>query len=395
MSKVHCKARTPHRPWLAGLALVAASALASPAFAQATKVVDIAATAQTQSVPTKGDAADDIAIWVNSSDTQHSRIFATDKKAGVIVHDLSGEIVQSLLVGRINNIDLREGFVIDGKPRVLVAGSERDANAARLWLVDAEHGTLVDAPGQRVDVAVPEPYGLCLARSGSGNDARTYVFTSDRTRGVVQHELTLRDGVITATLVRTFETVGEVEGMVADDALGVVYFAEENACIWRVPIDPSVTLGRAAVDAKTPVVLSIPDAATGADRAKPDAIVVVSRVGPGMPIMPDVEGLAIARVADTGVLLASSQGDSSFAVFDRTLANQYRGSFRLVASKSVDAVEETDGIEVACASMGASYPFGVFVAQDGKVEGRSQNFKLVPWEIIARAFEPSLPIGAK
>ena len=118
-------------------------------------------------------------------------------------------------------------------------------------------------------------------------------------------------------------------------------------------------------------------------------------MGPGLPIMPDVEGLAIARVGDGGVLLASSQGDSTFAVFDRTLTNQYRGSFRLVGSKSVDSVEETDGIEVACASMGASYPFGVFVAQDGKVEGRGQNFKLVPWEAIARAFDPPLPIGAR
>lgn len=379
-----------HLPFVV-VALALAASCPMPLLAQAGKPAEVAATAQTRSVPSRGDAADDIAIWVNSADTQHSRIFATDKKAGVIAYDMTGEIVQSLLVGRINNIDLRDGFEIDGTPRVLVAGSERDANAARLWLVDPATGLLVDAPGERVSVNVPEPYGICLAMYAG----KAYVFTSDRTRGVVQHELTIRDGQVVATLVRTFVTVGEVEGMAADDQLGVVYFSEEDACVWRVPIDPTIPLGRANADAKTPVMLSIPAAAKDADRAKPESMVVVARCVPGQPIVPDAEGIAIASVANSGVVIVSSQGNSTFAVFDRALTNQYRGSFRLVGSKSVDAVEETDGIDVACASMGAAFPFGVFVAQDGKVEGRGQNFKLVPWEAIARAFDPPLPIGAR
>lgn len=374
--------------WLGALAVVW---IAAPTFGQATKVVDVIATAQTRSVATKGDAADDIAIWVNPRDAAQSRIFATDKKAGVMVHDLTGEVVQTLLVGRINNIDLRDGVEIGGAMRTLVAGSDRDLNAARLWLVDAATGMLVEAPGERVDVGIPEPYGICLAR----HDGRLYTFTSDRTRGVVQHELTLREGTFTARLVRTFDSTGEIEGMVADDELGVVYLAEENTALWRVPIDPTVMLGRTQADAATPVVLSVAGATSGESRSKPDALVVVSRVGPGSVIMPDVEGLTIARVGDSGVLIASSQGDNTFAVFDRALKNSYRGSFRIVGSGSIDAVEETDGIDVACANMGASFPFGVFIAQDGKVEGRGQNFKMVPWEKIARAFEPALPIGGK
>lgn len=373
----------------------AAIAMASTAFAQATKVATVTATGQTQPVPSKGDAADDMAIWVKPGDASLSRIIATDKKAGVIVYDMSGEIVQSLLVGRINNIDLRGGFQFDNEPRVLVAGSDRDSNSARIWFIDESTGTLVDTTRERIDVGVPEPYGICLARAGSGQDAKTYMFTSDRTRSVVQHELTVRDGAIAATLVRTFESTGEIEGMVADDELGVVYFSEEDAALWRVPIDPTITLGRTTADAATPVVLSIAAAAKGEDRAKPESMVVVSKAGPGFPLMPDIEGLAIARVAKGGVLIASSQSDSTFAVFDRALTNQYRGSFRIVGSKSIDAVEDTDGIEVVCANIGASFPLGVFVAQDGKVEGRSQNFKLVPWESIARAFDPPLPMGAK
>lgn len=369
----------------------AAIAITLPAFAQATKVRDVMATAQTRSVETRGDAADDIAIWVNPTDRSHSRIIGTDKKAGVIVYDLSGESIQSILVGRINNVDLHADFEINGERRILVAGSDRDNNAARFWLVDEEQGTLVDAPGIRVDVGLPEPYGICLGHF----NGKTYVITSDRTSGAVQHELTIRDGTIHATLVRRFESTGEIEGLVVDDTLGVLYIGEENTGLWRVPIDPTLPLGRSTADASTPVVLSLASAAKDADRSKVDALVMVSRVGPGFPMMPDVEGLAIASVGNDGVLIASSQGDSTFAIFDRALSNTYRGSFRIVASKSIDAVEDTDGIDVAVTSMGASFPFGVFVAQDGMVEGRPQNFKLVPWERIARAFEPPLPMGGQ
>lgn len=365
------------------------------AMAAPNKVVDVKVTGQTQSVPTKGDAADDVAIWVDASDASQSRIIATDKKAGLVVYDLSGEITQTLPVGRINNVDLRAGFMIDGKERVLIAGSERDANAARLWLVDEASGALVDAPGQRVSVGVPEPYGICIGRMGVGKDAKTYLFTSDRTRGVVQHELAFRDGKIEATLVRRFETVGEIEGMVVDDEMGVVYLSEEDACLWRVPLDPGVTLGRAKADAATPVVLAIDAAAKGADRAKRDAMVVVMRCGAGTSLSPDVEGLAISRVGTDGSIVASSQGDSTFAVFDRALTNEYRGSFRVVASSGIDSVEETDGIDIASASIGASYPFGLLVVQDGKVEGRAQNFKLIGWDTVARAFEPCLPMGSR
>ncbi len=368
---------------------------ASGALAAPNKVVDVKATGQTQSVPTKGDAADDVAIWVDPSDASQSRIIATDKKAGLVVYDLSGEITQTLLVGRINNVDLRAGFMIDGKERVLVAGSERDANAARLWLVDEGSGELVDAPGQRVSVGIPEPYGICVGRMGAGKDAKTYLFTSDRTRGVVQHELTFRDGKIEATLVRKYETIGEIEGMVVDDEMGVVYLSEEDACLWRVPLDPGVALGRAKADAATPVVLAIEGAAKAGERSSRDAMVVVMRCGAGTALTSDIEGLAISRVGTDGSIVASSQGDSTFAVFDRALTNTYRGSFRVVASSGIDGADETDGIEIASASLGASYPFGLLVVQDGTVEGRAQNFKLIGWDSVARAFEPRLPMGSR
>jgi len=84
--------------------------------------------------------------------------------------------------------------------------------------------------------------------------------------------------------------------------------------------------------------------------------------------------LTIYYLSETeGYLIASNQGNNTFTVYNRTGDNEYLGKFRIIANKvlGIDAVEETDGIDV----------------QDGKnvdpVE--NQNFKLVPWEKIADA----------
>ena len=65
---------------------------------------------------------------------------------------------------------------------------------------------------------------------------------------------------------------------------------------------------------------------------------------------------------------------------------KYLGSFKIVNGQNVDGVEETDGIEVVSASLSASFPGGLFVAQDGfNFDGgklQRQNFKMVRWEKI-------------
>ena len=83
----------------------------------------------------------------------------------------------------------------------------------------------------------------------------------------------------------------------------------------------------------------------------------------------------------------SSQGNNSYALFDREAPHDYLGSFRVIAdnSKGIDGASETDGLDVISTPLGAAFPFGVFVAQDGRniTPAERQNFKLVPWDRIA------------
>jgi 3-phytase len=96
-----------------------------------------------------------------------------------------------------------------------------------------------------------------------------------------------------------------------------------------------------------------------------------------------VEGLAIAEgPSQTGHLIASSQGDDTFAAYRREGRNEYVGSFSIAAAGGIDGVEETDGIAVTTAALGDRFPGGMFVAHDGRNGQANQNFKLVPWRSL-------------
>lgn len=84
----------------------------------------------------------------------------------------------------------------------------------------------------------------------------------------------------------------------------------------------------------------------------------------------------------------SSQGSNDYNVYRREGSNEFIGKFAIATSPAgIDGTTDTDGIDVTSASLGSAFPHGVFVAQDGKNTNPSapQNFKLVPWERIAKA----------
>jgi hypothetical protein len=107
----------------------------------------------------------------------------------------------------------------------------------------------------------------------------------------------------------------------------------------------------------------------------------------------DVEGLALYHAAGgRGYLIASSQGNDRFVVYDRSYPHAYRTTFAIGenAAVGIDAVGDTDGIEVANVWLGSGFPGGVFIAQDGTNPGANQNFKLVDWRDIANSVTPPL-----
>ena len=101
-------------------------------------------------------------------------------------------------------------------------------------------------------------------------------------------------------------------------------------------------------------------------------------------LVADVEGLALfPQGANGGMLVASSQGDNAYAVFELPEMKPV-GRFRIAADK-FGSTEETDGIELASGSFGSLYPGGLFVAQDGANAPEAQNFKLVSWADVMDA----------
>lgn len=308
------------------------------------------------------DAADDPAIWVNPTDSSKSLIIGTNKLKGLEVYDLTGKRLSAYPVGRVNNVDLRYGFPLDDSTHVdIVAGSERNHNQTLVFQIQAD-GSLT-ALGDGIASQQPEVYGFCLYQSPFTD--KFYAFINDKSGSIEQWEL-LPDGHegIRGELRRTFSVPSQPEGMVADDQRAQLYVGEEGQGIWRFEAEPEASIeGRLIVKGEQ-----------------------------SENIAYDIEGLAIYRTATDSLLIASSQGNHSYAVFSMTEGYAYQGSFGVVAGEQIDGSEETDGLEVCAANLGGQYAEGVFIVQDGynyttEGKGEAQNFKLVPWTAIAKVLE--------
>lgn len=319
------------------------TAAPEPAFGTPSGNFSVAATVETDPVPSKGDAADDPAIWINVADPGRSLIIGTDKQedGGLAVYDLAGSEVAFYADGAMNNVDVRGDIV--------VAGNETN-NSIAIYRVRG--GGLVPAASRTIEPGI-EIYGNCLYLSQATGDL--HVFLTSKEGNIEQWELfDAGDGELDGRLVRSLELDSQTEGCVADDDLGVVYFAEEAVGIWRFGAEPEA-----------------------GDRGE-----LIDTIDGGGQLTADVEGLAIATLPDgEGFLFASSQGNHEYVIYSRT-DNDYLATFSIEDAGGIDGTSDTDGIDVTTTSLGGAFPSGVFIAQDGKNSGGAQNFKLVPLDTI-------------
>ncbi|MBI3858160.1 MAG: phytase [Planctomycetes bacterium] len=352
------------------IAAVLLAALSRPAVQD--PVVTVEATVETAPVRHSGDAADDPAIWVHPSDPSKSLILGDDKGGGLCVYGLDGRELQVLDdVKHLNNVDLRYGFPLAGSfadgtahERVdLVGVGNQTDRTLRFYKIHAAAGRLEPA-GEIAGLGLV-PYGSCMFRSAKSG--KYSYFVNDRAGLTQQWELhDGGSGRVAGSKTREFKLGSIVEGCVADDALGFFYIAEENVAIWKY----------------------------GAEPGDGDARVRVDTAGKGGHLKADIEGLALYDAGGgRGYLLASSQGSSTFVIYERGGTNKYVGSFR-IGDGAVDGVSGTDGIEVTSAALGPAFSKGLFVAQDdvNTRPAANQNYKLVPWEAIASKFIPPLLI---
>lgn len=316
---------------------------------------------ETTPVPSAGDAADDPAIWANPANPALSVVIATDKRSGLFVHDMKGKILQHLPDGKMNNVDLRSGFMLGGKPVVLVTASNRTYKSIAIYRLDPKTRRLIDVADGVQPTDQGDPYGQCMYRSPKSG--KTYVFINDSNGEKRQWELVdTGAGKVKAVRVRDFVFPSQVEGCVADDVSGTLFVNEEDIGLWRLSAEPDggteKTLIRAITD--------------------------------NPALKDDMEGIGLYDLGGgRGYLVASSQGNNTYAVFRREGTQEYVGSFAIVAdaAKGIDGVSETDGLDVSSANLGPGFEKGALVAQDGRnvLPGELQNFKYVAWSDIAKA----------
>ena len=321
-------------------------------------VAIIAPQAQTAPMARQGDAADDPAIWL-SSNPADARILGTNKKQGLLVYDLQGKQTQLLEVGRLNNVDVRQNIAFNGRRADLAVATQRDDNSMMLFTINAD-GVVAEAG--RFPTGLKSIYGMCLYQPASGG---VQAFINDKDGTFQQYSIGLEGNKFSATLLRSFKVATQPEGCVADDANGRLFLGEETRGVWT----------------------------TSADAARPDALSMVLPVG--QHLAADVEGMAIYRQpgakANTGYLIVSSQGDSSYVVLDAQAPYKVRGRFKVGFNLAggIDGTSETDGLDVTSANLGGAYAQGMLVIQDGykRLPDGPQNFKYVAWSDVARALQ--------
>lgn len=321
---------------------------------------------QTIAVRDTADAADDPAIWIHPEDPERSLIIGTNKKRGLAVYKLNGEEVSFAPVGRANNVDIRYRFPLGDRKIDLVGASNRTYNSLCLMAIDTS-GQLYDIAADTFVSLVNEVYGFCFYHNKSRGEY--YAIINSKDGEVEQWLLSEADGRVHAELIRSFEVGGQTEGCVADDENGNLFIGQENHGIWKYHADPGHGNGREAID----------------DFSNP-------------MLKADIEGLSIYYAENgEGYLIVSSQGNNSYAIYNRKSGHEYLGSFRIVDKENgIDGTADTDGIDVINLAMGNNFPNGFFIAQDGFnfQDGVMvpQNFKLVRWEKIASSFDPPLII---
>jgi len=368
-----------------------------------------------------GDAnADDPAIWVSPTRPDRSVVLGTLKNGGLTAVDLTGKQLQHIATppapaegqepGRFNNVDVLQNAVLGDRVRDLAVVTDRGRDQLRIYTVDrrgadAKDKVLTDvtsakAPlvfskdtdevqGQRTAYGVAvlaDPLGPLVAVTRR-SEARIGLFRLVADGAKVTYKPVTRWDFPTSFKLRDGSTWSpcedpgdrpQFEGMVFDRTTRTLYAAQEDVGIWRVPLNGKPELlekvrefGRpAAYDEET-------EECVPTGPARPDG---------GRHLSADAEGLTIAYKNGRKTLYASSQGDSTFAVYRLDARGlTYRAGFAVVDGEAADGVQHSDGAAVTTQGLGARFPHGLLAVHDGENtpgdgDREGTNFKLVRLE---------------
>lgn len=308
--------------------------------------IAIAAKVETAPMTGRGDRADDPVVWVDEADATRTLILGTNKEEGLHVYGLDGAELQMLPVGRVNNVDLRQGLAV---------ASNDETNSLSWFRKSSDGATLVhvgDTPTGKV-----EPYGVCAGTiEGVYHAAATYK------DGLVQlwRIDDAGQGPVAASLARTAQLGGQLEGCVFDDQMATLFIGEEEHGVWSLDLSDQ--------------------------QSKPQSVDTIAAAN---GLVMDVEGMSLWLGEDGGgYLVVSAQAADRFVIYDRAAPHAVRGVIRIVGSAdgAIDGVSHTDGLDVTSAPL-PGYPRGILVVQDdgNPASGVDQNFKIVDWADVESA----------
>ncbi|MEU8525548.1 MULTISPECIES: phytase [Streptomyces] len=380
--------------------------------------------------------ADDPAVWVDPKNPGRSIVVGTLKEAGLDVYGLDGRRLQHIAApaapgedakpGRFNNVDIVYGFELGGRKTDLALVSDRGRDRVRAYAIDPaavaagrpplKDVTSFDAPPVfAADETEVNDQRTSYGLAAFSDDDDAYVVVSQREETRLRLlQLEDRGGRVgyrtddTLDLPATFTLPNgkawtpcadpgenpQVEGMAVDLEEHVLYAAQERVGLWRIDLDDEEFEDPKLVDRVreygTPWTYDATEEECVLDTAHDPGF-------GGEHLSADAEGITVYHAEDgAGYVLASSQGDNAFAVYERDGDNEYIGSFR-VGDGNVDGVQHSDGSTVVNVPLGRSFPKGLLITHDGEAtptdgDRAGTNFKFVRWDAVAGAFPDPLTI---
>ena len=375
-------------------------------------------------------SGDDPAIWVHPADPRRSIVIVTAKEGGLRVYDLRSRELQTLAAtpaprsdgrpGRYNNVDIAYRLALGGRLVDVAVVSDRYNDQLRFFAIDPA-GAAASAPLTEV-TANEQAFLFNPDRDAVDEEHTAYGLAVWQPRRGATFAVVTQEGATTIATARIVETAGglgytdtrtitmpssfplpdgttwspceepgvlpQFEGVAVDQRAGVLYAAQEDVGLWRLPLP--LRSGRPELIDKVND-FGIHDRFDAESEecvpVDPDA-----RGFGGPRLTADVEGVDIyyGRGA-TGYVLVSSQGDDRFVVYSRQGANRPLGTFQIRGVDGVDDINGSDGLAVTNRAVGG-YWEGLLVSHDepetgpGVAEDRdATNFSYVDWREIADA----------
>ncbi len=306
---------------------------------------------------TEGPDPDDPAVWRHPGDAAASVVITAMKTGGLRVYDLEGSEIQRLEPEdiRYNNVDVLYGVEMGGRRMDLAVASDRANDTLAIFRIKSD-GTLTDITSARVPETIfgvddGEATAYGLAAYMSPVDGKPYVFVTQADgASIAQLELVARDGRV------SFEKVRELALPLPEGADPADYQSE------GIAIDRETGIGYVTVEGELGLL------SFQAEIGGSDGFQVVAGIDSGV-FTPDLEGVSLHYGENgDGLIVVSSQGDSSFTVFDRA-SEAHLGSFTIRGAGGIDAVDESDGLEIYSGAL-PGFETGLLVTQDGSNEAQ-------------------------